>query len=117
MTEQEFIKNCKERGLTTTQAQHCLDLYKYSKDIEWSFKKAKLDFDEFQMQEAYKAFKNGLTKEQVEVFYKKEFDCDQMQEVRFAFQNGLAKDQIEVFCKKEFNACQIAQARYAFEIN
>ena len=59
MTAQEFIKNCKEKGLTDTQAEHCLELYKGSKDIKWSFEKAKLNFNESQMKEARSAFKDG----------------------------------------------------------
>ena len=91
MTEQEFIKNCKEKGLTDTQAEHCLELYKYCEDIKWSFEKAKLDFNEYQMYEAQFALQKGLNKEQVEFFYKPEFNAHQMSEARIAFQNGLTK--------------------------
>ena len=114
MTEQEFIKNCKERGLTGTQAEHCLELYKYSEDITWSFEKAKQGFDSYQMQQARLAFQNGLTKEQVEVFYKQEFVWGQMEGAREAFEKGLTKEQVEVFYKPEFDESQIQQAHEAF---
>ena len=115
MTEQEFIKNCKERGLTDAQAEHCLDLYKYSEDIKWSFEKAKLNFNESQMEQARSAFKDGLTKKQVEVFYKPEFNKYQMSEARLAFRNGLTKEQIEFFYMPEFNWSQMNEARKAFQ--
>lgn len=111
----KFRKQCAKSALTEEQTTLAYEYYDMSHNMEWSISNAKLDFDSEQMEEARLGFENGLTLEQVSLYYKPEFTWKQMKQARKGFENSLTKEQVLLYYKSEFHSVYMSEARLGFE--
>lgn len=111
----KFRKQCAKSALTEEQTTLAYEYYDMSHNMEWSISNAKLDFDSEQMEEARLGFENGLTQEQVELYYKPEYTWSQMSVAENGFENGLTLEQVSLYYKPEYTWEQMLMAMEGFK--
>lgn len=58
---------------------------------------------------------NGLSNEQINVYFNTKYNGDQMNEIYLGFKNGLNKSQVEIYADEKLNSLQMEQIRFGFE--
>lgn len=68
-----------------------------------------------QLDEIIGGRRDGLTKEQVDIYAKPEFTGLQMSAIRYAYERGLSQEQIDLLAKPEYGPVQMDVLRSAFQ--